>query len=331
MFSASTDSTSRTVLSVAQATHNSGGTVIVQVENVVKAGTLDPKLVKIPGIYVDVIVQVSPEENMSETTAALSPTRCGAVKVPTGSLPSVALDERKIICRRAAMELRKGAIVNLGIGVPEIVALVANEEGIGDYMTLTVEAGPIGGVPAGGLMFGVSTNPEAIIDQPYQFDFYDGGGLDLAFLGLAEADEEGNINVSKLGSRVTGAGGFINITQNAKKVFYCGSFTAKGLEVATGDGTLRIVKEGEQKKFVKKVGHVTFSGKYAQQVQQPVLYITERAVFELKADGVHLTEVAPGIDIEKDILALMDFAPKMPVKPKLMDARIFKTEPMGLK
>ncbi len=198
-------------------------------------------------------------------------------------------------------------------------------------MTLTVEAGPVGGIPAGGLSFGLSVNGDCILDQAYQFDFYDGGGLDLAYLGLAECDEAGNINVSKLGPRVTGCGGFINITQNAKRLFFCGTFTAKGLKIATGDGTLKIVQEGSARKFLKKVGHVTFSGEYAQEVNQPVLYITERAVFELRKDGLHLIEIAPGIDLEKDILAHMDFTPKMDTPPKLMDARIFTDAPMGLK
>jgi len=316
--------------SMAQATKNSGGIVIVQVEKVVTAGSLDPKLVKIPGIYVDVVVVADPADHMQTLVEQYNPAFSGDVKVPVGSLKPLPLDERKIIGRRAALELQPGTVVNLGIGMPEAVAMIANEEGIGDYMTLTLESGPIGGVPAGGLSFGAATNPEAIIDQSMQFDFYDGGGVDLAYLGAAEVDAEGNVNVSKLGSRIPGCGGFINITQNAKRVFYCGSFTAGGLEIAVADGKLIIKNEGKVKKYLNKVLQITFSGKYAREVKQPVMYITERCVFELQSDGVHLTEVAPGIDIEKDILAHMEFKPIIKGTPKLMDARIFTDKSMGL-
>lgn len=315
---------------MAQAVKNSGGKVIVQVERVVKNGTLKPKDVKIPHIYVDAVVVVPASEHMPEADSQMMNVYSGEVCIPTGALEPLPLDERKIIGRRAAMELKPNTVVNLGIGVPEAVAIVANEEKIGDYMTLTVEAGPVGGIPAGGMHFGLSINADCLLDQPVQFDFYDGGGIDLAYLGLAECDEIGNINVSKMGSRITGAGGFINITQNAKRLFFCGAFTAKGLKISSGNGRLKIVNEGQVKKFIKQVNHVTFSGEYASEQEQPVLYITERAVFELRIDGLHLIEVAPGIDIEKDILAHMDFRPKMDTAPKLMDERIFRDEPMGL-
>ena len=255
---------------------------------------------KIPSIYVDVVVVVTPEQNLNPGDACQRAASSGGMCIPTDSLPALEFDERKIIGRRAAMELTPNTVVNLGIGMPEVISMVANEEGIGDYMTLTVEAGPVGGIPTGGASFGVAINPDCILDQAYQFDFYDGGGIDLAYLGLAECDQAGNINVSKLGPRVTGCGGFINITQNAKRVFYCGTFTAKGLKIGVEGGKLKIINEGSNKKFVKKVGHVTFSGEYAVSVDQPVLYITERAVFELRKDGLHLTEVAPGVNIQKD-------------------------------
>ncbi len=314
---------------IAQATKNSGGKGIVQVDAVVQAGSLDPRLVLVPGIYVDAVV-LPDEKDLPSQTRDQRAWFCGDARVPASSFTPMALDERKVIARRAAMELRSDIVVNLGIGMPEGVAQVATEEGIGDYMTMVVEAGAVGGIPQGGLLFGLAANPEAILQQNAQFDFFDGGGIDLAFLGLAETDEEGNINVSKLGGRVTGAGGFINITQNAKQLVYCGTFTAKGLKIRTGDGKLAIVAEGARKKFRKQVGHVTFSGRYARQIKQPVLYVTERAVFALREDGMHLVEIAPGVDLEKDVLAQMDFVPIMETPPKLMDARIFTDAPMGL-
>ena len=313
---------------MAQATRRWGGKVIVQVEQVVRAGSLNPQLVKIPGIYVDYVMPVG-SDNMPEYDGMISPAS-GAIKISVAGIPRLELDQRKIIGRRAALELKPDTVVNLGVGIPEAVSLVANEEGIGDYMTLTVESGPVGGISADKLLFGVSMNPDAILDQGYQFDFYDGGGLDLAYLGAGQVDEEGNVNVSFLGDFVTGCGGFINITQNAKNLFFCGTFTAKGLKIRTGDGRLAIVSEGEERKFVKKVRHVTFSGEYARSVNQPTLYITERAVFSLRRDGVHLVEVAPGIDIQKDVLAHMDFVPHMETRPKLMDSRIFSEGIMGL-
>lgn len=318
--------------SVAQAVKNSGGKLIVQVEKVVTNGSLDPKLVKIPAIYVDYLVVAKDySEHQQCQGCAYDGAMTGDFRVPLSSLEYPPLSAKKIIGRRAAMELKANTVVNLGIGIPEFVSMVANEEGIGDYMTLTVEAGPIGGVPQGGPKFGGSVNAQAIIDQPYQFDFYDGGGVDFAFLGLAQADKDGNINVSKFGPRIAGCGGFVNITQNAKRVFFCGTFTADGLKTKVSGGKLIISQEGVERKFIDTVEQITFSGKYASKTGQPVMYITERAVFELRPDGVYLTEVAPGIDVKTQVIDLMGFVPKTDGTPKLMDTRIFSDALMGLK
>lgn len=320
-------------LPAAQAVKACGGIVIAQVEKVVENDTLDCKAVQVPGISVDYVVECSDVDELHKQTNAsiYNPAYSGQERVQLSSLKPMELDERKIIARRAAMELPADAAVNLGIGMPEGVAMIAAEEGIGDTMTLTVEAGPIGGVPAGGGDFGSATNAVAIMKQHEQFDFYDGGGLDITFLGLAETDAKGNLNVSKFKGRVAGCGGFINISQNTHNVVFCGTFTAGGLKVEIKDGKLHILEEGRNKKFLKQVEQITFSGDYANKVGQNVLYITERAVFKLTADGLELIEIAPGVDLDKDILAQMEFKPIISKDLKEMDARIFKPEPMGLK
>jgi len=311
-------------LAIAMAAHNSGGMVIVQVERTVAHGTLDPRQVKIPGILVDcIVVAEKPEYHQQTFCTAYNHAFAGAVRMPLADMPAMALDERKIIARRALMELKEGDVVNLGIGMPEGVAQVALEEGLLDTLTLTAEAGVIGGLPAGGLDFGAATNADAVIDQPYQFDFYDGGGLDVAVLGLAQADRHGNLNVSKFGSRLAGAGGFINISQNARKVVFAGTFTAGGLSVKLADGQLRIAREGDTRKFVDEVEHRTYSGEFAYARGQEALYITERCVFRLIKEGLEIIEIAPGIDLQRDILAQMDFKPRVSEQLTTMDARIF--------
>jgi propionate CoA-transferase len=318
-------------LAVAMAVRNSEGIVIAQVERVVESGSLNPRQVKVPGIMVDCVVVAKPENHWQTFATPHNPAFSGEIRVRTGSLPPIEMSERKIIARRAAFELKPNSVVNLGIGMPEAIAAVANEEKIIDLITLTAEPGVIGGIPASGLNFGAATNTQAVIDQPYQFDFYDGGGLDVAFLGLAQVDAEGNLNVSKFGPKLAGAGGFINISQNAKKVVFVGTFKAGGLRFAVEESKLSILNEGTATKFVRRVEHVTFSGPFAASRAQPVLYVTERCVFDLTAAGLELREVAPGIDIERDILAQMEFKPIVPEEPEVMDTRIFRSEPMGLR
>lgn len=318
------------VLPIAMAAKNSGGIVIVQVERIADRGALNPRHVKIPGILVDCVVVARPENHWQTYGTQYNPAFSCEFKVPTASVAPLEMDERKIVARRAAFELRPNMVVNLGIGMPEGVASVANEEGIFDYLTLTTEAGSVGGIPSGGSNFGAATNMDCLLDMHHQFDFYDGGGLDLACLGLAQMDRHGNVNVSRFGPRLAGCGGFINISQNSKKMVFVGTFTAGGTQVEAHDGKLRIVKEGSVKKFVDAVEQVTFSGNTALLNGLDVIFITERCVFTLTNEGVELTEIAPGVDLEKDILAHMDFAPVVK-NPKTMDERIFRLPPMNLK
>ncbi len=318
-------------LSIAMAVKNCGGKVIVQVERIAEKNSLKSRDIKIPGILVDYIVLSDPKNHQQTFAESYNPSYSGEIKVPLSDIASMKMSARKIVARRAVFELSKGDVVNLGLGMPEGIASVAAEERIFQEVTLTAEPGVIGGVPAAGLSFGAASNVTALLDQPSQFDFYDGGGLDITFLGLAQADKNGNLNVSKFGPRYPGAGGFINISQCARKVVFIGTFTAIGLKVSIKDGKLSIDEEGKERKFVNKVEHITFSGKFAQENKKSVLYVTERCVFRLGPKGMELVEIAPGIDIEKHILSHMDFEPIMEKKPKLMEERIFYENVMNFK
>ncbi|CAG1011813.1 propionate CoA-transferase [Burkholderiaceae bacterium] len=319
-------------LAIAMAAHNSGGIVIAQVERIAERGSLNPRQVKIPGVLVDcVVVAEKPEHHMQTFVTQYSAAFAGEIRVPMNTLPAMPLSERKVIARRAALELHRNDVVNLGIGMPEGVADVAAEEKIIDLLTLTAEPGVIGGIPASGLNFGAAINTQAIIDQPSQFDFYDGGGLDVAVLGLAQVDQHGNLNVSRFGPRLAGAGGFINISQNAKEVVFVGTFTACDLDVRIEDGKVHVASEGTMRKFVREVEHRTFSGEMARKRGQRVLYVTERCVFRLADAGLELTEIAPGIDLDRHILQLMDFTPAISPQLKLMDESLFTEAAMDLR
>jgi propionate CoA-transferase len=317
-------------LSMAMAARNCGGVVIAQVERIAQRGSLNPRHVVVPGVLVDCIVVARPENHMQTYATQYSPAYAAEIRIPLDNSEPAPLDIRKVIARRAALELPMNGVVNLGIGMPEGVAQVAHEERILDHITLTAEPGVIGGAPAGGLDFGAATNTDAVIAQNQQFDFYDGGGLDLACLGMAECDAQGNVNVSRFGPKLAGAGGFINISQNACKLVFTGAFTAGGLKIEAGDGRLTILEEGRARKFTRAVEEITFSGPYAAAQKKTVLYVTERCVFRLGENGLHLSEVAPGIDIEGDILAHMDFTPHIDA-PREMSPAIFSDEPMNLR
>ncbi|MFY9657736.1 MAG: CoA-transferase [Methylocystis sp.] len=318
-------------LPLAQAAKNSGGIVIGEVEYIAENGSQHPKAVRVPGVLIDHLVISGPGNHWQSAGTRFNPAFAGAIRVPLDEVPAMPLNERLIIARRAAMELAPGCTVNLGIGVPEGLATVAAEEGVGDMITLTTEVGTIGGIPASGHDFGMTLNGEAFVEEQVQFDWYSGGGLDQAFLGAAQVDGDGNVNVSKFNGEFVACGGFIDITQHAKRVIYCGAFTAGGLKVSVENGKIAILKEGKAKKYVNEVEQITFSGAYATQTRQPVLFITERAVFELRDSHIALIEVAPGIDIETDILAHMEFKPVMSPPPKSMPAEIFNPKWGGLR
>ncbi|MFV0335863.1 MAG: acyl CoA:acetate/3-ketoacid CoA transferase [Tropicimonas sp.] len=316
------------MLSTAQAVRRMGGKVIVQVKRVAKAGGLRQREVKVPGILVDHVVVV-PEQSQTYATQ-YDPSYCGEMRVPLGSIRPLPFGPRKIIARRAAMELRPGAVCNIGAGISTGISSVAAEEALLDRIILTNEQGFIGGAPLTGPDSGAAQNWHAMVDQPYQFDFYDGGGIDRAFLSFVEVNSRGDVNISRFNGTIVGIGGFVNISQNAKETVFSGTFTAGGLEVACEGGALRIVTEGRHRKFRDTIEQVSYSGAFATEEGRRALFVTERAVFRLAGGRLRLEEIAPGMDLERDILAHMDFDPDMPEAPRLMDARLFASGVMGL-
>ena len=291
-------------LAMAQAAHNSGGIVVAQVERL-RVDASPSREVKVPGILVDAIV-VDPDQSQTYLVK-YNPGYSGEMRVRLPTATSAQLDARLVIARRASLELYPGAVVNLGFGIATGIADLAAREGIAEDLTLTVEQGVVGGTPVTGVDFGVAVNYDALVEQSAQFDFYDGGGLDLAFLSFAEVDNWGNVNVSRFAGRPNGAGGFIHIAQNAKAVCFLGTLTAGGLVVEIEDGQMRILREGAHRRFVSALEQVTYDSARGRTGGQRALYITERAVFVTGDDGLVVIEIAPGIDLDRHILAQFRF------------------------
>ena len=316
------------MLPMAQATCRAGGIVIVQVKRLARRGTLPAKQVKIPGILVDFVV-VDAEQRQTYATY-YDPSYAGELRIPIDGIKPLPFGARKVMVRRAAMELFPGAICNLGAGVSTGLSTIAAEEGLLDSVFLTNEQGLIGGAPITGRDSGGAQNFSAMIDQPAQFDFYDGGGLDVAFLSFAEVDAQGNVNVSRFGDRIIGVGGFINIAQNARSVVFSGTLTAGELDIGWESGKTVIRKEGRHRKFVAKLEQICYSASMGRERGQVALFVTERAVFRIGDEGLELIELAPGIDAERDVIAHMGFRPRVARDLRLMDARIFEPGLMGL-
>lgn len=316
------------MLSMAQATRNLGGIVIVQVARLAERNSLPAKQVKIPGMLVDLVV-LDPDQHQTYQTP-FSPAYAGSLRVPLSEIQVLPFDARKVIARRAAMELFDGAVCNLGAGVSTGIANIAAEEGFLNKILLTNEQGLIGGAPASGMDAGAATNYTSMIDQPYQFDFYDGGGLDLGFLSFAQVDARGNVNVSRFNGRIIGPGGFPNISQNAKKVIFSGTLTAGGLDIIWQDGSTVIRQEGKFPKFIRQLEQVTYNGDYGWLRGQDILFITERAVFRREAEGLAIIEYAPGIDLEAHVMAQMEFRPLISNELREMERSIFLPYQMNL-
>ena len=322
------------LLPAVMATKRFGGQVICQVKQMVKAGTISPKEVIVPGVLVDaVVVCDEPEVNHRQTSSwYYDPSYSGQAWAPESKTDPIPLTVRKVIGRRAMMELEPDVVINVGTGIPnDVIGAIIAEENISDDVTITVESGIYGGVPAGGIDFGISRNAQALVPHDRQFEYYNGAGIDFTFMGAGEMDAEGNVNATRMGNKAPGAGGFIDITARAKNVVFCSTFTGKGLKVEFDENGLRILEEGKIRKMVKKVQQISYNGKMAGKMKQNMVYVTERAVFRLTEQGPMLVEIAKGVDLQKDILDQMDFKPLIADDLKYTDTRIYLEKWSGLK
>lgn len=322
------------VFSAVMACKKFGGKVIAQAKYKVKAGSIHCKQVTVPGVFIDAaVICPDPETDHRQTHSfAFHPAYCGDIRIPETEGERLPLTVRKVIGRRAMMELSENDILNVGTGIPnDVVGPIIAEEGISDDVTITVESGIYGGVPMGGIDFGIAKNNFALVRHDDQFDFYNGQGVDVTFMGAGQIDADGNVNATRLGPNPTGAGGFIDITANAKHVVFCSTFTGKGLECAFHDGKLTIVKEGSLVKFVRQLQQVSYNGRIAREKGQKMHYVTERAVFELTRDGLILTEIAKGIDLQTQILDQMEFRPVISKDLRIIDPCIYLDGPFGLR
>jgi len=317
-------------LDLAIAARTSGGTVLCQVERIAEEGSLNARDVRIPSVLVDAVIVAAPEHHRQTFGTDYDPAMSGELRIPARELERRALDHRKVIARRAACELGPDTTVNLGIGLPDLIGGVVAEEHVQDLITLTVDPGVFGGVPLGGFDFGAAVNHQAVIDHGSAFDFIDGGGVDAVFLGVAQVDARGDVNVSRFGDVLTGCGGFINLTQRSDVVVFLTTFSSAGLKTRVADGHLVIEDEGSVAKFVDAVDQITFSAAHARSRGQSVIYVTERCVFRLGDRGLVLTELAPGIDLDRQVLRLLPFDVEVE-GPEPMWEGLFRPESLGLR
>ena len=319
-------------LDQALAARNNSGFVIAQVERLTTAGSIAPQMVWIPSTLVDWVV-VAPDQ-MQTTQTAMDPAISGEVRRPADQFDVPPWGLEKVIARRAAMELREGEAVNLGFGISALVPRILLEEGLDGQVTWVIEQGAVGGMPLLGFQFGCAANAQAIVPSPAQFTYFQGGGFDRSLLSFLEVDACGNVNVSRLQGKphvTAGAGGFIDITTNARNIVFSGTFSAGRQNVAVDDGRLAIREDGTIPKFVPEVEHVTFSGRMARERSQQVTFVTERCVIRLLEEGLTVTEIAPGIDLQRDVLSRVAFPLQVDLELRIMDERLFRPQRMNLR